>query len=291
MEQCKLISGYLKDETLRESFDNLLKDTFSLNNGMWYKQKAFYRRYTPYSFELNNKIISNVSANRFDLMINGCYKKAIQLGSVMTDKDYKNKGLAKQLINHVLDTYEYKMDIIFLYANNTVLDFYPKFGFKRYYETAYEISADKISNVKTKIKLLNHESVQDNFTITSLSKSRKPISKTFGVFNDRWPLHFYVLSSMFEKYYFIEDDIIVIADRKDGILNLYDIISRTQINIDDILEKIVNENDKLIKINFYCRPKKYQFNKITLKDDDSALFIISKEPLNEEIIFPLTSRT
>lgn len=291
MEQCKLISGYLKDETLRASFNNLLKGTFSLDGETWYKQKAFYRRYTPYSFELNNQIISNVSVNRFDLMINGCYKKAIQLGTVMTDKDYKNKGLSKQLINNVLDTYKDKMDLIFLYANASVLNFYPKFGFKRYYETAYEISADKVLKSKTKVKLLNHESVQDVFTITNLSKARKPISKIFGVFNDRWPLHFYILSSMFEKYYFIEEDVIVIAERKDGVLNLYDIISRTEINIDDVLEKMVNENDKLIKINFYCEPSKYQFNKLTVDDDDHALFIISKEPLNEEIIFSITSRT
>lgn len=49
----------------------------------------------------------------------------------MTDPDYRGRGLSRWLIDRVLEDFEQQVDFIFLYANDSVLDFYPKLGFKR----------------------------------------------------------------------------------------------------------------------------------------------------------------
>jgi predicted GNAT family acetyltransferase len=50
--------------------------------------------------------------------------QAIQIGTVMTHPDYRKKGLAKKLIEHITAIYEKQSDFIYLFANKTVLDFY-----------------------------------------------------------------------------------------------------------------------------------------------------------------------
>lgn len=43
----------------------------------------------------------------------------------MTHPDYRNQGLAAKLLNHIIGKYEKEYDYIYLFANETVLDFYP----------------------------------------------------------------------------------------------------------------------------------------------------------------------
>lgn len=45
----------------------------------------------------------------------------------MTHPDYRGQGLAKKLLEHVIAKYEDQYDFLYLFANDTVLDFYPKF--------------------------------------------------------------------------------------------------------------------------------------------------------------------
>jgi predicted GNAT family N-acyltransferase len=47
---------------------------------------------------------------------------------VTTHPDYRGKGLSARLVNKVLEEYENKYDYMYLFANESVLDFHLKFG-------------------------------------------------------------------------------------------------------------------------------------------------------------------
>jgi hypothetical protein len=55
--------------------------------------------------------------------------RLVQLGTVMTAPEHRGKGLARSLMEAVLDDWGRTCDGVYLYANGTVLEFYPKFGF------------------------------------------------------------------------------------------------------------------------------------------------------------------
>ncbi|GIO00553.1 hypothetical protein J5TS2_12210 [Brevibacillus halotolerans] len=55
----------------------------------------------------------------------------------MTHPDYRNKGLSGKLMHYIIDKYEKECDFIYLFANETVLDFYPKFGFEKLQESSF----------------------------------------------------------------------------------------------------------------------------------------------------------
>lgn len=57
----------------------------------------------------------------------------------MTDPQYRCRGLSAALIQEVLQEWRDRCNGFYLYANQTVLDFYPRFGFERAIETQYAL--------------------------------------------------------------------------------------------------------------------------------------------------------
>lgn len=106
----KLVKQLKDDNTLRKSFIDLAIKTFDLSFDAWYQQGYWSESYIPYAFVDKNKVIANASANIIDLVWQGQPRRYIQIGTVMTNIDYRNKGLAGQLIQHILDDWRDKAD-------------------------------------------------------------------------------------------------------------------------------------------------------------------------------------
>ena len=125
----RLVKQVRGNEVLRKSFMELAMKTFSLNFRRWCEDGYWTERYIPYVLADGDRVIANVSVNRMDMLWRGQAKQYIQIGTVMTDEAYRGKGLSKFLIETVLHDWKDRCDAIYLFANRTVLDFYPKFGF------------------------------------------------------------------------------------------------------------------------------------------------------------------
>lgn len=106
----KLVKQLKDDNTLRKSFIDLAIKTFDLSFDAWYQQGYWSESYIPYAFVDKNNVIANASANIIDLVWQGQPRRYIQIGTVMTNIDYRNKGLAGQLIQHILDDWRDKAD-------------------------------------------------------------------------------------------------------------------------------------------------------------------------------------
>lgn len=290
MEQ--VISNYLEDEKYRESFNMLAQKTFGLDFEPWYQKGYLKDNYIPYSIVKDDKIVANVSINKFTLVIDGEVKKAIQIGTVMTDGEYRKQGLSKKLMDIILSEYDEKEYITYLFANDSVLDFYPKLGFERVIETSYEINAADVEKQSTSIKILDHNEQADAQQIELYVQNRKPVSNKLGIIKDWWPLAAYCNDEdLGELYYLEEEGIIVKAKRVENILHIYDVFSLTDFKLDELLEKMVQEQDEKIELHFVPDCVKYQFDKAFTNNDDDALFIRKGQKFSQEILFPLTSHT
>lgn len=114
MDTYELVSDYRHDNELKESFNQLAIKTFDLDFSDWYKRGYWDEKYIPYSFVHHGKVISNASVYLLSLVIDGETYRAVQIGTVMTDQAYRNKGLATKLMQHIMDAYEHDSDLIFL---------------------------------------------------------------------------------------------------------------------------------------------------------------------------------
>ena len=154
----RLVKDYMNDTLLRHELNALTEATFCFNFESWVTNGYFEGDYIPYSLEENGKILSNVSVNRMHFIQNGEKRYYLQLGTVMTASDHRKQGLARKLMEHVLEEYDGKCDGIYLFATLSALDLYRKMGFiegAQYQYTLKEdvrLSAQKKSLEKTQGK-------------------------------------------------------------------------------------------------------------------------------------------
>ncbi|NIK72506.1 GNAT family N-acetyltransferase [Paenibacillus sp. BK720] len=243
---------YKNHDEYRASFNRLSKLVFGIDFEAWYQKGAWGDRYICHSIVEDHQIIANVSVSKMDLVINGESKSALQIGTVMTHPEHRGKGLSRQLLEYVLETYEGTCDLLFLFANSTVLEFYPKFGFTAlpehqfYLNVAVQPAGEPTLLVKLDVLKEEHWDL-----IKQMLSSRRPISKHVGVTNSEGLFQFYALNIFHEcLYYSRTDDAIIVFEHEGDLLHLYEVISDKQVNMETLVSRITTKQTRKVRFHF-----------------------------------------
>ena len=132
-----IVKNIRDDAALRSSFNRLAEKTFDLNFENWYQNGYWKENYIPYAAVREGQVIANVSINPMTFSENGILHHYIQVGTVMTDSAFRGQGLCRLLMEAVEKDWADRAEAIYLFANDTVLDFYPRFGFQRVQESRF----------------------------------------------------------------------------------------------------------------------------------------------------------
>ncbi|MBO9128526.1 GNAT family N-acetyltransferase [Bacillus sp. 165] len=293
MSDYQLISDYKHIKRYRESFNTLAKQTFGIDFSNWYKNGFWTDKYICYSYVKDDSVIANASISKMKVVINDQEYNAIQIGTVMTHSDYRNQGLSAKLMNHILEKYESEYDFIYLFANKTVLDFYPKFGFTQVEESSFFMKVSDVNNSSSplySIRSLNPANIDDFTILKRLATERKSISSVLGVVDIQPLMMFYFIYVFNNSIYYIEEkDAALIYKHEGKELHLFDLLSKDEIDINEILYQIVNSDTE--SIHFHFTPEHINSIKTeNIKPSDDTLFIrpLLKE-LPKHFYFPITS--
>lgn len=294
MQKYELVSDYRNNESLKESFNSLAMKTFKLDFRGWYDKGYWNDSYIPYSFVDKGKVIANASVTKMSVVINGETHKAIQIGTVMTDENYRNQGLAKELMQHILREHENNCDFLYLFANETVLDFYPRFGFTRLDESEFSVDLANSSiqmDSEATVKQLTIE--KDLTLLEKFAKNRHVNSKVLDVEHNESLLLFYFTLVFEEAIFYVEDlETIVLMEEEEDIVRIFDIISLQAPNVEAVIASIVKRTTKKVVFSFTPDSKIEGMTATITPKDDDALFVLSKKPLlMGNFMFPLTSHS
>lgn len=284
------IKGYRDNENLRDGLNKLTEETYGFNFRKWYEDGYWGEGYIPYSLLDDGKLVANVSVNIMKINILGEEKNYIQIGTVMTDEKYRNQGLSRFLMEKVLSEWENKCDCIYLFANDTVLDFYPKFGFERVYEYQYFIEMNKGKSGE-KVRQINIDDNNDKEILENIISNSIQISK-LHVKDNKNLIMFYCLDFLKDNIYYIEEcNAIAICEYDGEELFIQDVFMDEEIDLNIVINLLMNEETKVIRLGF--TPINIEgYNKELLKDDNDALYIKSNNGSifnNKNIMFPTLS--
>lgn len=291
LEKLLFVKDYKDNEYLRNSFNQLASNTFGIEFESWYQHGYWTEKYQPYSYIDKGNIVANVSVNLLNLMINNKIKKAVQIGTVMTHPDYRNRGLSRRLMEIVLQDYK-NVDLIYLFANQTVLDFYPKFGFQAWEEVQYSINYSCNPSDQVGIKKLDGRKPEDLAFIYSLAANRNSISRIFGTTSSEELLMFYCLMVFNQDLYYLEDEKVLVIFQNDGdILHLYDVVCTKKVKLQDILSKIATTDTKKVVFHYHPDEKEVTLDKNPFQSSN-VLFIknLTNASLPNEFKHPITSQ-
>lgn len=288
------IHNYKENECLRQSFNQLTRETWEFDFELWFQSGYWDDSCHLYSLLDGSKVISHITVSVFNSVILGKEKTLVQLGTVMTDDAYREQGLNKFLMEKVLEDWTEKCDFIYLFANDTVLDFYPKFGFAAVeeYEAVKTVFGKKSQR---NIRKMNVSEEKDLQLLDKVGRGAVPLFD-LSVVNNIATIMFYCLATDIFKdnLYYVEDmDAIVIAEYEGADLIVHDILSTRNIDIDVVIDLLVNSDTENVRLRFIPKNKKaYQIRKY--KEEDLTLFVSSdvKELFDtNQLIFPSLSHT
>ena len=262
--------NYRNNEALRASFNRLAEKTFGLNFENWYRNGFWKDNYIPYSVVIDGEVVSNVSVNACNMNYKGKLVKLIQLGTIMTDDDYRGKGYARALMEEVMKDYDGKVDEIYLFANDSVLEFYPKFGFKEAKE--YQFTKDvAIAAECTAQNVPLRDKIDFDRTVEILD-TKKQNAQLYMVDNPGLYM-FYLSQFMTENLFYIEEcNSYAIAEVEDDTLILHTIIGNGA--VDEVIRAFGSQVKKVV-LGF--TPKDTSgFEKSELHEEDTTFFVQGK---------------
>ena len=267
---------YKENEKLRVSFNALAERTFGLNFEDWYQNGYWRENYIPYSMVCDGKVIANVSVNLTEMLLDGEPRKLIQLGTVMTDEAFRGQGLIRGLMEEIEKDYAGKVDGMYLFANDSVLDFYPKFGYRKATEYQYVKNVRNTEMQDTEAQapavrqLPMRESAQWEKLEAAIDGSVH--HERFDMIHNNGLYMFYVTKFMQENVYFdASNDAYVIAEQEGDTLILHSVFAPKQVSLDDVIGAF---GDTVQKVVLGFTPENaagYQAEEV--QEEDTTLFV------------------
>ncbi|MCW8408896.1 GNAT family N-acetyltransferase [Legionella sp. PATHC035] len=281
--------GYQKEDNYRAQLNNLAKKTFGISFEDWYQAGYWNEKYIPYTLFYGDRAVANVSVNIMNFQVLGHQQRYIQIGTVMTDEAYKNKGLSRFLMEHVLSEWNQKCNFIYLYANPSALELYPKFGFVKVKEYSF------FKRVENPIKRANFSKldmqVQSNRDkLYDYAKNNQGFGALFMKENADLVMFSCVQFLKDNVYYIQELDVIVVAKFNHNQLHLLDIFGKTQVGLDEIIHSLCDSS--INEVLFGFTPKDCTSYEIKENIGDDVLFIQQDKDrifVENKVMFPVLS--
>lgn len=285
-----LLTDYRKQDKYRHALNALVKSIFGISFEDWYQSGYWNEKYIPYTLFDQDKAVANASVNIMDFNVFGKQQRYIQIGTVLTDEKYRGKNLSRFLMNTIIDEWNQKCDLIYLFANKSVLEMYPKFGFCTAEEYEYFKPIEK--NISgEKFEKLNMNIQPNKEKLYSYVKNSVGFGNLFMQENADLVMFYCASPFMKENVFYIKSlDVIAIATFNDNQLHLLDIFGPTNVDLDKIIYSLANSSINEVRLGFTpANPASY---KTRIISGDETLFIQqNKTDLfdNNKMMFPILS--
>lgn len=241
-----IVKHYRNDPALRASFNALAEATFGLNFEGWYQNGFWGENYDPYSIFEDGKIVANVSLNRTDMVIGGQRKRIYQLGTVMTDPAYRNRGYIRTLMAEIeKDTAD--AEGVYLFGGDNVVEFYPKFGFRKGAEFLYSRPVSQAG--ENRMKQIPMDNPEGWAKLRAAMAESVAFSACEMVGNPEL-IFFYVSQFMTDCVYYEEaQDVWAVAELEDGVLTLHNVFAPKPVSLSEVIAAF-GEEVKQVNLGF-----------------------------------------
>ena len=261
------------DDALRASFNALTRRVFGFDFAAWYDGgwwQAEYTGYVPRALTREGEVVANVSLTPLTFRIGGETLRAVQLGTVMTAPEHRGEGLQRRLMERVLDEARERADMIYLYANDSVMDFYPKFGFAPAMEYAFSRALPR--GIGPAARQADMDSAADQARLLALYGQGNPFSLATAP-EETGLLMFYCGGFMKDNVYFIDAlSAAAVAEYDGDALLLSDVFCPAGTALEDVLRALARPGVQ--RVTFGFTPKDATDMTCAPIEEDGGLFVM-----------------
>jgi len=282
-----LLIGFQDFEPGRRSFNALARKTFGLDFEPWYRSGYWTRQYIPYSLSRDGDVVSSVSVNFMPMTLEGTGLTMVQIGTVMTDPSFRGQGLSRFLMETVLDEWSPKVDEVYLFANDEVLDYYPRFGFRKSGEV--QCTASVSTTFPARAEKVDMEQAEHRENVERAIRRTRGVSR-FSM-NNAGLAMFWLTGPMKDRVrHDPETGAYLVASVEGDLLLLDDVFSEEAVDLDSVIAAFGPE---VRRVAFGFSPcMDAGLERMACEEEDTTLFVL-KNTLDfreKELRFPALSR-
>lgn len=279
-----MTNGFTATKDFKNQYNELMMHVFGFSFDKWHDRNIWNDSYECYSMIENGIMIANVSVSKMNLLINNLPHDYLQFGAVATREEYRGKGVAKKIIEHIMDLYPNTPS--FLIANDSVLTFYPKFGFVPVDDQQPYISC----NLKDDEEMIRLDIADPK--VEQYLKERNQFSKVFDCTNPYGINWFHLLYEFHKDIYDIPQlEAMMIARQQGNTLVIYDLVATKRIRYEELLPNLHFPGVEMIKFGFNPDWLEIPYKTMKYKLEDSTLFVKGDFKVQTKYIMPLCIRT
>ncbi|MCL2377206.1 MAG: GNAT family N-acetyltransferase [Defluviitaleaceae bacterium] len=283
------VKSPIRDNLYREGYFNLIEKVFGLSFVPWYESGFCGDSFIPYTLFSDGAAVASVGVVINNFNFNGAPKRYIQISTVATDNEYRKQGLSRWLAETVLKEWKDSCDCIYLYANDSVAKFYPKFGFIPMDEHRYHMPISRKDGLYRKLDISNKRDVK---LLVEMHTKSNPFS-LLAIDRGVELMMFHCITFLYDNIYYLEEhDAIVIADHENNDMFCYDIYGKGHCNINDLLGIVAKDSTTDVTLGFTPKDARgYTIEKAN--EEDTTVFVLGgKEALlaDKKITLPFLSR-
>ncbi len=290
----ELVSGYQDNAEKRRAFNDLVTQVFGFSFESWYQQGYWTNKYIPYTLFDDKSAIANVSVNTIEFKLNSVASlHTVQIGTVLTEPSFRNQGLCQALMNIVIQEWQNKCDLLYLFANASSIQLYPKLGFipVTEYEHHLMTPSHKIHPRETS-HALDMTNRDNKVLVFEKAKIGNPYA-LLSLIDNPGLIMFYCTSIMSDCIYYLErQDLIVIAQLEGDTLCIYDILGDCHEDLNTIIDIFCLEYGNPANIRLGFTPNHLSQSVIRKRDSEDVLFILNGN-INifeqQQMMFPVLS--
>lgn len=265
--------AYQANETLRKAFNTMTFDFWEFTFESYYQSGYWDDTCLIFSLFEEEAIVAHTTLSLFTTYIDGKQIQLGQLGTVMTQPTHTKQGLSRFLMDYIFEAYRDQVEGYFLFANASVLDFYPKFGFLKVPE--FQATKDfEPQPHNWKIQQLDLTLKEDLLCFQHyLNKGQTACrfdTQSYGL------AHFYCYANpefgFGDSIYFIPElETIVLAQQEEETLLVHQVYTFNTKKIDQAFQAVAAKNTQKIVLGYTPIGGDYQF--IPYQEEDLTLFV------------------
>ena len=215
----------------------------------WYERGGWDENYYAVAIRDGDEIIANASLMRMSLLLHRRELTGWQLGAVGVVPERRGAGLQREILPQALDVAG-RDDVVFLFANDSVLDFYPRFGFRRAQEVVF--GADHaVMPAKDRLRVLSPDCESDCKLLARVSAGAQPVTEVFGARQYGSVLLWYWTNFYQDCFYYWEEcDALVIAEQDGDCLRICDVLASERIELRSCLQRVATAPVRRLEFGF-----------------------------------------
>lgn len=252
----------------------------------WIEWGCWDDAYTAFVAFDGDTPVANVSRTRMRLLADGIERGGWQLGAVCTRPEYRGRALGRRLLDAALAGCG--SDPVLLFANPTVRDFYPRFGFVPREEWIFEVAHGAVPS-GTPAPTLDPADPLVRARIRQLAADGSPATQRFGARGHGDIALWYLANGFIPAPREPQPGTLVFCTRDDDCLLLHEVLSDGAVDLAALIPSLIDQPIRRLRFDFTPEGLWPQAQALAI-DPEADLFVRGFVPMGRHR-FPKLAQT